>query len=207
PASWPDVHANSSQPARTSTMRRVLRAAPTPAYIALLLIVAVGFWLRVENNGYGLPYVYNVDEGSHFTARAVAMLGGDWDPHYFQNPSAFTYLATIALRLRFGHGNPFGSFGHLIHLYGTDPTAIYRTTRTVPALLCTVGVVAAFWAGSRSGRWWRRARASPRSSSRRRTSSSTTPQPTGSCRRRPPPPATSARSARRARARPTTSGR
>ena len=111
-------------------MRRVQRAAPTPAYIALLLIVAVGFWLRVDNNGYGLPYVYNVDEGSHFTARAVAMLGGDWNPHYFQNPSAFTYLANFALRLRFGHGNPFGSFEKVIRLYGLYPNAIYITTRT-----------------------------------------------------------------------------
>ena len=83
-------------------MRRVLRAAANPAYLALFLLLVVGFVLRVKNNDYGLPYVYNVDEGSHFTARAVGMLGGDWNPHYFQNPSAFTYLANFALRLRFG---------------------------------------------------------------------------------------------------------
>ena len=83
-------------------MRRVLRAAASPAYLALLVLLVVGFVLRVKNNGYGLPYVYNVDEGSHFTARAVGMLGGDYNPHYFQNPSAFTYLAHWALQLRFG---------------------------------------------------------------------------------------------------------
>ena len=122
-------------------MRRVLRAAASPAYIALFALLVVGLVLRVKNNGYGLPYVYNVDEGSHFTARAVEMLGGDWNPHYFQNPSAFTYLASLALRLRFGSA--------AIHQYGLDPTAIYRTTRLVAALLCLAGVVAIFWAGRR----------------------------------------------------------
>lgn len=130
-------------------MRRLPRAATWPAYLLLAVVVAVGFVLRVENNGYGLPYVYNVDEGSHFTARAVAMLGGDWDPGYFQNPSAFTYLANFALRFKFGHGNPFGSFGSVVDQFRLDPTAIYQTTRTVAALLCMVGVVAAFWAGRR----------------------------------------------------------
>src|SRR3954454_20157500 len=122
-------------------MRRVMRAAATPAYLALLVLVVVGFVLRVKNNDYGLPYVYNVDEGSHFTARAVGMLGGDWNPHYFQNPSAFTYLAHFALQLRFGRA--------AIDSFKLDPTSIYVTTRAVAALLCTVGVVAIFWAGRR----------------------------------------------------------
>src|SRR5215218_5841167 len=120
-------------------MRRRLRAAAWPAYALLGLVAAAGFVLRVDNNGYGLPYVYNVDEGSHFTARAVGMLDGDWNPHYFQNPSAFTYLAHFALRLRFGKG--------AIDSFKLDPTAIYETTRMVAALLCIVGVVAVYWAG------------------------------------------------------------
>ena len=98
-------------------MRRVVRAAANPASLALLVLVAVGFVLRVKNNDYGLPYVYNVDEGSHFTARAVAMLGGDWNPHYFQNPSAFTYLAHFALDIRFGKA--------AIDHFRLDPTTIY----------------------------------------------------------------------------------
>ena len=122
-------------------MRRGLRAAASPAYLALLLLLVAGLVLRVKNNGYGLPYVYNVDEGSHFTARAVEMLGGDWNPHYFQNPSAFTYLANFALRIRFGQA--------AIDYFRLDPASIYVTTRTVAALLCLVGVVAVFWAGRR----------------------------------------------------------
>src|SRR3954462_14613185 len=130
-------------------MRRRLRAAAWPVYALLALVVGVGFVLRIENNSYGLPYVYNVDEGSHFTARAVGMLGGDWNPGYFQNPSAFTYLANFALRLRFGHGNPFGSFGSGIEDYKNDPTTIYPHTRPPAAVLCMLGVVAVFWAARR----------------------------------------------------------
>jgi hypothetical protein len=104
----------------------------------LFVLLVVGFVLRVKNNDYGLPYVYNVDEGSHFTARAVSMLGGDWNPHYFQNPSAFTYLANFALRLRFGQA--------AIDSFRLDPTAIYVTTRSVAAVLGMIGVVAVFWA-------------------------------------------------------------
>src|SRR4029079_3856521 len=131
PTSWRNVHSSSSAPARTSPMRRGFRAVAKPAYLVLLGLLVVGFVLRVHNNDYGLPYVYNVDEGSHFTARAVSMLGGDWNPGYFQNPSAFTYLANFALRFRFGHGNPFGSFCAIIEDFKLDPTDIYVTTRSV----------------------------------------------------------------------------
>src|SRR3954454_22185504 len=120
-------------------MRRVRRAAASPASLALLALLVAGFVLRVHNNDYGLPYVYNVDEGSHFTARAVGMLDGDWNPHYFQNPSAFTYLAHFALRVRFGKA--------AIDAFKLDPSAIYETTRAVAAVLCAVGIVAIFWAG------------------------------------------------------------
>jgi hypothetical protein len=122
-------------------MRRLPRSAASPAYLVLLVLVVVGFVLRVKNNDYGLPYVYNVDEGSHFSARAVGMLGGDWNPHYFQNPSAFTYLAHFAIQFRFGHA--------AIDHFKLDPTSIYMTTRTVAAVLGMVGVVAVFWAGRR----------------------------------------------------------
>jgi hypothetical protein len=76
-------------------------------------------------------------------------MGGDWNPGYFQNPSAFTYLANFALRLRFGGGNPFGSFPNVVRAYGDNPTAIYETTRATAAVICVVGAAAVFWAGRR----------------------------------------------------------
>ena len=60
-----------------------------PALAVLGLILAAGLVLRVLHNDHGLPYVYYVDEGSHFTKRAVEIFH-DPDPGYFQNPSAYT---------------------------------------------------------------------------------------------------------------------
>src|SRR5690242_21869522 len=68
----------------------------------LLLILGTGLWIRLRNNGYGLPFVYNYDEATHFTNRAVGMFGGNFDPGYYQNPSGFTYLIYVAVR--FWHG-------------------------------------------------------------------------------------------------------
>src|SRR3954453_9397989 len=131
-------------------MRR-LRAALTPAHIALAAIVVLGLGLRVLHNTYGLPYVYNIDEGSHFTNRAVGMFGGSADPGYYQNPSAYTYLVHLALRFQYGIGHviPFGHYHRAIQQYSEDPTTIYRTSRTLAALLCMLGVVSVFWVGRR----------------------------------------------------------
>jgi Dolichyl-phosphate-mannose-protein mannosyltransferase len=130
---------------------RRLRAAASPVYLALLLIVAVGLLLRVLHNTYGLPYVYNIDEGSHFTNRAVGMFGGSADPGYYQNPAAFTYLVHLALRFQYGIGHviPFGHYGRVIRQYSEDPTTIYRTSRALAAVLCMLGVLAVFWVARR----------------------------------------------------------
>jgi hypothetical protein len=60
---------------------------------ALLAIAITGLWLRLRHNGYGLPFVYNYDEATHFTNRAVTMFSDDFDPGYYQNPSGYTYLS------------------------------------------------------------------------------------------------------------------
>jgi hypothetical protein len=41
--------------------------------LILGLILVAGFALRVWHNDYGLPFVYSIDEASHFTSRAVEM--------------------------------------------------------------------------------------------------------------------------------------
>ena len=132
-------------------MRR-LRALLSPAYIALAAILAVGLGVRLLHNTYGLPYVYNVDEGSHFTNRAVGMFGGSADPGYFQNPSAFTYLEHLALRFQYGPGasDPVRELRPADQAVRARPhQAIYRTGRTLAAVLCLLGVIAVFWVGRR----------------------------------------------------------
>ena len=107
-----------------------LRALLTPTYALLAAIVVVGFIPRLVHNGYGLPYVYNYDEDTHFTSRAVEMFGkGTFDPGYYQNPSAFTYLVHLALRIRFSDLPLFGSLSHLevpsvSQQFALDPTSI-----------------------------------------------------------------------------------
>lgn len=122
---------------------------PRPVHAVIGVFVLLGLWLRMWNNDYGLPYVYNVDEGSHFTSRAIGFFGGDWDPGYYQNPTLFTYLAHIALRLRFGHLNPFGDFDAVVRDFRLDPTEIYVVTRSVAAVLGVLGIVAVWWVGRR----------------------------------------------------------
>ncbi|HEX8854533.1 MAG TPA: glycosyltransferase family 39 protein [Thermoleophilaceae bacterium] len=131
-------------------MRRT-RAAAWPAYAILALILVAGLYLRLRHNGYGLPYVYNQDEGRHFTNRAVAMFGGgSWDPGYYENPSGFTYLLNIAMRFRYGHGWPFGGFDNVVRMFASpDPSGVYELTRGVAALLCCAGAAGVFFVGRR----------------------------------------------------------
>src|SRR4051794_25645113 len=65
-----------------------LDAAPEPArdhtrvrrwtvWGLLGLIVVAGLYVRLRNNGYGLPYVYNFDEAQHFVSRSINVFGGE----------------------------------------------------------------------------------------------------------------------------------
>jgi hypothetical protein len=126
-----------------------LRAVATPGKAALALVLLGGLLLRLRHIDHGLPDVYHADEALHFTNRAVAMFGHGPDPGYFQNPSAFTYLVHAVLRLGWGHGWPFGSFGGLLAEYARDPTSIYVAARVTATVLCLLGVAAVYGVGRR----------------------------------------------------------
>ena len=119
--------------------------------LVLASILVAGFALRIWNIDYGLPFVYSIDEGSHFASRAVEMFWQDLDPGYYQNPAGYTYLLYAALRVMYG---PLGflfdlPFGNVTDQFDKDPTEIWVAARTVAALLCMVGVAATYWAGRR----------------------------------------------------------
>ena len=119
--------------------------------LVLALILAAGFALRVWNIDYGLPFVYSIDEASHFTSRAVAMFWQDLDPGYYQNPAAYTYLAYGLLRALYG---PLGflfdlPYGNVTEQFDKDPTEIWIATRTLAAALCVAGAAATYWAARR----------------------------------------------------------
>jgi hypothetical protein len=117
----------------------------------LALILVAGFALRVWNIDYGLPFVYSIDEGSHFTSRAVEMFWHDLDPGYYQNPSAYTYLVYGLLRAMYG---PLGfvfdlPFGNVTEQFDKNPTEIWIAARVLTAALCMAGVAATYWAARR----------------------------------------------------------
>jgi hypothetical protein len=119
--------------------------------LVLVLILAAGFALRVWNIDYGLPFVYSIDEGSHFTSRAVEMFWQDLDPGYYQNPAAYTYLVYLLLRAMYG---PLGfmfdlPFGNVTDQFDKNPTEIWIAARTLAAALCMAGVAATYWAARR----------------------------------------------------------
>jgi hypothetical protein len=115
----------------------------------LFLIVAAGFVLRVRNNGYGLPYVYNYDEAQHFVKYSIDVFGGRYDPGYYQNPSGYMYLLFGALKLWFGVFGAHLSYGSVSAEYFFDPTPIWEFVRTITAILAMAGVVATFFAARR----------------------------------------------------------
>ncbi len=122
-----------------------------PHLIALALILVGGFALRLWNIDYGLPFVYSIDEGSHFTSRAVEMFWQDLDPGYYQNPATYTYLVYAVLRVMYG---PLGfafdlPFGNVTDQFDKNPTEIWIAARVLAAALCMGGVAATYWAARR----------------------------------------------------------
>jgi 4-amino-4-deoxy-L-arabinose transferase-like glycosyltransferase len=119
--------------------------------IVLGLILAAGLGLRLWNIDYGLPFVYSIDEGSHFTSRAVEMFWQDLDPGYYQNPAAYTYLIYGLFRVMYG---PLGflfdlPFGNVTDQFDKNPTEMWIAARALAAVLCTAGVAATYWAARR----------------------------------------------------------
>jgi Dolichyl-phosphate-mannose-protein mannosyltransferase len=119
--------------------------------LVLALILVAGFALRVWNIDYGLPFVYSIDEGSHFTSRAVEMFWQDLDPGYYQNPAAYTYLVYGLLRVMYG---PLGflfdlQFANVTEQFDKNPTEIWIAARALAAGLCVGGVAATYWAARR----------------------------------------------------------
>jgi hypothetical protein len=114
-----------------------------PALAVLGLILVAGLVLRVLHNDHGLPYVYYVDEGSHFTKRAVEVFR-DPNPGYFQNPSAYTYLLHLVYRVV---SIPKGGGEAVIDGYLGNASWVFEVSRAFAAVLCLVGVVAIYYVG------------------------------------------------------------
>ncbi|MGH2744135.1 MAG: ArnT family glycosyltransferase, partial [Thermoleophilaceae bacterium] len=123
----------------------------TPARLLLALILASGLVLRLVNVDYGLPFVWSLDEGTHFTNRAVLMFRDGLDTGYYQNPPLFTELTHILLRIMYG---PLGFIfdlpaGNVVDEFERDPTEVWIAARALIGVLCMAGAAATYWVGRR----------------------------------------------------------
>jgi 4-amino-4-deoxy-L-arabinose transferase-like glycosyltransferase len=122
-------------------MRAAERRWAWPLAVAALVLAAFG--LRLWGFRQGLPYVYNADENAHFVAGAIGMFGHTYNPNYFINPPAFTYLLHVAFALGFG-----GRAG-VSSSYATDPTNVFALARALSGVLGALAVGLLAWAGAR----------------------------------------------------------
>ena len=113
-------------------------------------MLLVAFVLRIWGVKQGLPYVYNVDEAANFVPSAVGyFFTGSYNPHYFVNPPAFSYLLHAVFAFWFGGGWPFGAKYDVGNAYATDPTQVFVVARVTAALLGTAAVGFIYLTGRR----------------------------------------------------------
>ena len=106
-----------------------------------LLVVCLG--VRVWGVRQGLPFVYNVDEESHFVPKALTFFGHDLDPNYFLNPPAYSYLLNVVFECWFGGRDA------VMRAYASDPSEVFVLARVVAGVLGTVAVWLTYLTGGR----------------------------------------------------------
>ena len=109
--------------------------------VALLLVAA--FLLRVWGIKQGLPYAYNADENAHFVPKAIGLFDHGWNPHYFVNPPAYTYV------LHFVFDVWFGGRAGVSASFAKDPTDVFLVARVVSAAFGTLAVWFLYLAGAK----------------------------------------------------------
>jgi Dolichyl-phosphate-mannose-protein mannosyltransferase len=111
--------------------------------LAVLGVCAGALALRVWGVRHGLPYSYNADENAHFVPKAIGLFGHGWDPHYFVNPPAYTYLLHVVFAVWFGGREA------VYHAYATDPASVFVVARVTAALVGTLAVWLLYLTGAR----------------------------------------------------------
>jgi Dolichyl-phosphate-mannose-protein mannosyltransferase len=114
-----------------------------PWYVALAAVLAVALGLRVWGVKQGMPYAYNADENAHFVPNAIGLFGHGWNPHYFVNPPAYTYLLHVVFDVWFG-----GRAG-VSKALTTNPTEVFVVARLTAAVVGTVAVWLLYVAGAK----------------------------------------------------------
>ncbi|QEC48648.1 glycosyltransferase family 39 protein [Baekduia soli] len=111
--------------------------------LAVLALLAGSLALRVWGAKQGLPYAYNADENAHFVPKAIGLFGHGWNPDYFVNPPAYTYVLHVVFAVWFG-----GRAG-VSEVFARDPTQVFLVARLVAAAFGTLSVWLLYLAGAR----------------------------------------------------------
>ena len=105
--------------------------------VALAGLLLVTLVVRLWSIDHGLPNVHNLDEYAHFVPGAAAMSRGTLNPHYFQNPPAFTYVLLALFSVIYALPGVSGSAAAALN---NDPTSVFLLARIATAVLGVVGV-------------------------------------------------------------------
>ena len=119
------------------------RAATVAWPLAVAALLAGTFALRVWGAKHGMPYAFNADENAHFVPKAIGLFGHAWNPDYFVNPPAYTYVLHLVFLVAFG-GREATS-----HAFATDPTSVFLAARVTSAALGTIAVGLLYLVGAR----------------------------------------------------------
>jgi Dolichyl-phosphate-mannose-protein mannosyltransferase len=114
-----------------------------PWWVGLGLVLAAALGLRLWGVKQGLPYAYNADENAHFVPGAIGLFGHGWNPHYFVNPPAYTYLLRVVFDVW------FGGRGGVSKAFATYPTEVFVVARMTAAVVGTLAVWLLYLAGAR----------------------------------------------------------
>jgi Dolichyl-phosphate-mannose-protein mannosyltransferase len=148
------VDAAPARPARGRLLRRAAAGGPAPEagaarerrwpwWLALAAVLAGALGLRLWGIASGLPYAYNADENAHFVPGAIGLFGHGYNPHYFVNPPAYTYLLHAVFQVWFG-----GRAG-VSNTFAVHPTEVFVVARVVAAVVGTIAVWLLYVAGAR----------------------------------------------------------
>jgi 4-amino-4-deoxy-L-arabinose transferase-like glycosyltransferase len=117
--------------------------------VLVLLLLALG--VRLGGIGFGLPYVYHVDE-ARFVDISLKYLRGDPNPHFFHVPSLYTYLVAATWEGAYAVGRVFGAFHAREDLLGRingDPSLLYLLGRLLTVLMSVLTIFVMFVLGKR----------------------------------------------------------
>jgi hypothetical protein len=114
-----------------------------PWWVGLGFVLAAALALRLWGVKQGMPYAYNADENAHFVPGAIGLFGHGWDPHYFVNPPAYTYLLHVVFDVW------FGGRGGVSKAFATNPTEVFVVARVTAGVVGTLAVWLVYLAGAR----------------------------------------------------------